>query len=376
MAAHSEPAYLFSPAEAPCGATRSGLMPIPAAIMTTEKKILTEIISLGQDVAQVHDVDLLLEKILTNARTLAGADAGSIYVKSGNRLLFACAQNDTLQHTSPPGNKLPYASLSVPVDCRSIAGYVSVTGITVNIPDAYRLGSDAPYVFDRSYDRLTGYRSDSVLAFPLKTPRKEILGVLQLLNARDAAGRPVPFADDLEPYFMHFANTAAIALERAQMTRALILRTIRMAEMRDPNETGSHVNRVGAYAAEIYEAWAVRCGIDSQTRAGSRDILRIAAMLHDVGKVAISDIILKKPSRLDYDEYEVMKQHTFMGARLFADPRSDFDEAAFHIALEHHERWDGNGYPGYVTFEENIIIEKNRKKQVLLCPNLKAPWIR
>ncbi|MCX8012183.1 MAG: HD domain-containing protein, partial [Desulfobacterota bacterium] len=77
-------------------------------------------------------------------------------------------------------------------------------------------------------------------------------------------------------------------------------------------------------------------------------LLRIAAMLHDVGKVAIPDLILKKPSRLDENEYEVIKQHTILGARLFAHPKSEFDEAALEVVLNHHERWDGTGYPGFI----------------------------
>jgi len=79
-----------------------------------------------------------------------------------------------------------------------------------------------------------------------------------------------------------------------------------------------------------------------------RDSLRLAAMLHDVGKVAISDVILKKPGRLSEDEYAVMKQHTIHGARLFQNARSEFDEFSAIVALNHHERWDGQGYPGHV----------------------------
>ena len=63
---------------------------------------------------------------------------------------------------------------------------------------------------------------------------------------------------------MHFANTASAALERAQLTRNLILRTIKMAEMRDPKETGTHVNRVASYSIEIYERWARKNGIDEK----------------------------------------------------------------------------------------------------------------
>ena len=74
----------------------------------------------------------------------------------------------------------------------------------------------------------------------------------------------------------------------------------------------------------------------------------MAAMLHDVGKIAISDLILKKPGRFNPEEYEIMKKHTVLGAQLFQDRQSDFDDAAAQVALNHHERWDGDGYPGHV----------------------------
>jgi response regulator RpfG family c-di-GMP phosphodiesterase len=157
---------------------------------------------------------------------------------------------------------------------------------------------------------------------------------------------------------MHFANTAAIALERAQMTREIILRMLRMAEMRDPKETGAHVNRVGAYAAVIYEAWAAKKGVTQTEIDKTKDILRIAAMLHDVGKVAISDTILKKPARLDPEEIVCMKKHTNLGAQLFSDAQSELDSAAYYIALEHHERWDGQGYPGYSAFDDGPASER------------------
>ena len=78
------------------------------------------------------------------------------------------------------------------------------------------------------------------------------------------------------------------------------------------------------------------------------DILRIAAMLHEVGKIAISDLILKKPGQLTPEEFEVIKTHTYLGARLFTEAQSDFDDRAAEVALNHHERWDGTGYPGHI----------------------------
>ena len=74
----------------------------------------------------------------------------------------------------------------------------------------------------------------------------------------------------------------------------------------------------------------------------------MAAMLHDVGKVAISDLILKKADRLSPEEFAIMKSHTYLGARLFKNMQSDFEELAAQVALNHHEKWDGTGYPGQV----------------------------
>jgi HD-GYP domain-containing protein (c-di-GMP phosphodiesterase class II) len=133
-----------------------------------------------------------------------------------------------------------------------------------------------------------------------------------------------------------------------------------MAEMRDPKETGAHVNRVGAYSVEIYERWAKRHVVSKKELERNRDCLRRAAMLHDVGKVAIPDRILKKKGQLQKREYLVMQLHTICGAQLFLDRQSDFDDMAREVALNHHERWDGNGYPGDVdiTAHKDLNIEK------------------
>jgi response regulator RpfG family c-di-GMP phosphodiesterase len=324
--------------------------------MLDEKEKLNQIIGLGVEIAQIKDVDILLERILTLARQFTGADAGSIYIKEGSRLKFSYTQNETLQKKLSPGQKLIYSTFSIPINNESISGYVADTGKILNIEDVYCLHGGVPYSFNKEYDEITNYRTKSVLTCPLTNNRNEIIGVLQLINSKDGEGNIRRFAVKDEPFIMHFANHAAIAIERAQLTRAIILRMIKMAELRDPKETGAHVNRVAAYSVEIYERWARNQGFSSNEIEKNRDILRIAAMLHDVGKVAISDVILKKPGKLDPDEYEIMKQHTYLGARLFTEQYSDFDEASSIVAMNHHERWDGNGYPGYINpFTSQII---------------------
>jgi response regulator RpfG family c-di-GMP phosphodiesterase len=324
--------------------------------MLNEKQKINKIMKLGVELAEVKDVDVLLERILREARKLINADAGSIYVKESDKLKFSYSKNETHQKRLPAGKKLIYSTFEVPINNQTISGYVANTGDSLNIPDAYKLRSGLPYSFNKTYDDRSGYRTQSMLTFPLKNNRGDTIGVLQLINAKNASGKVVPFTKKDEPLIMHFANMAAVAIERAQMTRTMILRTIKMAELRDPKETGAHVNRVAAYAIVIYESWASRRETSHEVIDKNRDILRMAAMLHDVGKVAISDAILKKPARLDDSERESMKQHTIMGAKLFSDRYSDFDEAAAIVALNHHEKWDGTGYPGHINpFDGNAI---------------------
>ncbi|HEX8947743.1 MAG TPA: GAF domain-containing protein, partial [Dissulfurispiraceae bacterium] len=162
--------------------------------MFDEKQKLMQIIDLGQEITEVQDVDLLLERILTVARRFVNADAGSIYVKEEGWLKFSYTQNETMQKKLPPGKKLIYSTFSIPVNNESIAGYVASTGEMLNIPDVYELPPEVSYSFNKGYDELSNYRTKSVLTLPLKTCRGEIVGVLQLINAKDDSGNILSFA--------------------------------------------------------------------------------------------------------------------------------------------------------------------------------------
>jgi len=329
--------------------------------MLDDSKKLNEFIRLGSQLNDIQDLDILLEKILTETRNFVNADAGSIQIKSGDELEFSNVQTESIQKKLPAGQKLIYKTFKVPINLKSLSGYAATTGEILNIPDVYKISRDVSYQFDSSYDKKSNYRTTSMLAVPLKTPRQQIIGVMQIINSLDNNGNVKAFSKDDELYVRHFASMASIILQRAQMTRALILRMISMAELRDPKETGPHVNRVAAYAVEIYEKWAILHGVTKTEIDKNRDLLRVSAMLHDVGKVAISDLILKKPARFNDEEYTIMKTHTYHGAKLFRFKQSEFDEASSEVALRHHENWDGTGYPGQIDIETGEPLEKDSK---------------
>src|SRR6185369_1495079 len=243
--------------------------------MTDQEEKLRKVIDLGYEISQIKDIDLLLEKILCEARGFTNSDAGSIYIREGDKLVFRYAQNDTMQRQLPPGRKLPYSTFSVPISNNSIAGYVAANGTILNIADVYEDG-DYPFSFNRSYDDLTGYRTCSMLTIPLQNFRGEVIGILQLINAMNNRGEAIPFAQGDEEIILYFANNAANAVERAKMTREIILRMNKMAELRDPKETGPHVNRVAAYSVALYEAWAFKNEVPQPEIDRNRDVLRMS----------------------------------------------------------------------------------------------------
>ncbi len=146
-------------------------------------------------------------------------------------------------------------------------------------------------------------------------------------------------------YFNNFLDQKV--KERTAEVRETQLEVIRRlgvaSEYRD-EDTGTHIFRMSNYAAAL----ARRIGFDDD----SAETLLNAAPMHDVGKIGVPDRVLLKPGKLDEDEWEIMKAHTIMGANMLAGSRSKVIKLARKIALTHHERWDGRGYPQGLKHDE------------------------
>lgn len=132
--------------------------------------------------------------------------------------------------------------------------------------------------------------------------------------------------------------------EEVRETQLEVIRRLgRAAEFRD-DDTGEHIYRMSHYSGALARA----VGFD-QERA---ERLLVAAPMHDVGKIGIPDRVLLKPGKLDEEEWDIMRAHTIMGAQMLAGSRSEAIQLAKRIALEHHERWDGRGYPHGIKGED------------------------
>lgn len=130
-------------------------------------------------------------------------------------------------------------------------------------------------------------------------------------------------------------------IEVREREEEIVLRLISAAGYRD-HETGAHIRRIGLYAA------VMATDLGWETR--EVELIRLAAPMHDVGKIGIADSILLKPGKLTFEEFDVMKTHTVIGAQILGGSDIPLLQMAKEIALSHHERWDGSGYPhGWVT---------------------------
>ena len=320
-----------------------------------EEDKLQRIIEIERELGEIQDVDVLLERILTETRKIVNADAGSIYVVEGDKLKIKYGHNDTFLKELAPGEKLPYTSFSFPINEKQICGYVAISGKPLNIKDCYKISESKPYKFNKNTDITTDYRTKSMYTIPLKMANGNLLGVLQIINAKDEDGNIIAFDNEAEMFIGHFATAAVQALQHAYLTANMVKRMLKMSEFRDPKETYPHIERVSSYSLEIYDRWAFNHNIPEAEIHRYRDNLKIAAKFHDVGKVGISDVILKKAfPRFTDEERNIMKGHTCIGAQLFEPPESLLDVMSQEVALHHHDRCDGgeSGYPGKISLSD------------------------
>ena len=166
------------------------------------------------------DLSRLLKMIINELRLLTNADGGSLFLVENGHLRFEVAQNKTLMHLEGEEYQL-FKQFEIPISERSIAGYVALTGKILNIPDVYDLSPDFPFQFNPEFDLRNNYHTQSILAVPLKDHTGTIIGVLELINAMDGKGDPVPFSEAHENLVLSLASLAAVAINKARLIQTI-----------------------------------------------------------------------------------------------------------------------------------------------------------
>ncbi|MBN1808423.1 MAG: HD domain-containing protein [Planctomycetes bacterium] len=315
--------------------------------MTNDADMLEALVNTGILLSSEHSIDVLLEQTLKTARSLFGAEGASLYLADSGMLHFRIFSNPVLEDKlGPEGVRKAYKARPVKIGPGSISGYTAYAGESTIVTDAYNIPGDAPYSFNTSFDKSSGYKTVNLATVPMKTRKGKVVGVLQLVNLQGLDS----FSDTAMRAMEAFGAQVAVAVENATLTEELkkaqyetITRLAAAAELKDP-DTGDHLRRMSEYSRDIADA----CGLDEHTV----ELIYYASPLHDVGKIAIPDDILLKPGPLDDDEWEVMRTHTVIGADILRNPHSELAAYARDIALCHHERIDGKGYPSEIKGDD------------------------
>ena len=289
------------------------------------RKRIDQLNAIGVALSSEQDSARLVEQILLGAKEITNADGGTVYSRlADGSLRFEIMRNDTLGVAlgGTSGRAVPYQppplkNADGKPNHASVVAHCVLTGQTVNIPDAYdAAGFD--FVATRAFDARTGYRSVSMLTVPMRNHEGEITGVLQLLNARDGVGAVVPFTAADQRVVESLASQAATALSKHELIEGMrtlfesFVKLIAAAIDEKSPYTGGHCRRVPELTMLLAEAAArVRQGPLAGFAMNEHDRyeLRIAAWMHDCGKITTPEYVMDKATKLQtiYDRIGVIE---------------------------------------------------------------------
>jgi len=225
-------------------------------------------------------------------------------------------------------------AIELPIDS-GIVGDSITTQKKIIIDDVYQ-----DERFNSNIDKQTGYRTKSMMVIPMFDHDDEIIGAFQVMNNTRDKGhfdrRDMERLMLASTYAAETLISSQLSMEIVDTQREVVFTMGAIGESRS-KETGNHVKRVAEYS----ELMALLYGLDIQ----EAELLKQASPMHDIGKIAIPDAILKKPGRFDAEEREIMNTHAELGYQMIKNSERPLLKAAAIVAYQHHEKWDGTGYP-------------------------------
>ncbi|MFL6299473.1 MAG: HD-GYP domain-containing protein [Terriglobales bacterium] len=315
--------------------------------LSNAAKEIDELNKIGAALSAEHDAGKLLDMILTKCREITNSDAGSLYLveqtdpvglsdsqklaakeetahkkerKPIRMLRFKLAQNDSVPVT--------FKEITMDISEKSIAGFVALHGTAVILDDAYHLPEGSKYTVNRKFDEDSGYRTKSILAVPMRNPQGEVVGVVQLINAKrefraklnsvaTVTEQVRSFTQRQQEVVQSLASQAAVAYENSVLYESIqrlfegfVKASVTAIESRDPTTSG-HSFRVANLTVGLAEAVdRADSGLFADVRFSRSEMreLRYASLLHDFGKVGVREEVLVKAKKLYPSQLELIEQ--------------------------------------------------------------------
>lgn len=318
---------------------------LPETLATKSKKELIELIrtlqdrvnifvSVGTSLSTEKDQNVLLENIVTYAKKITGADAATLYMMSEDekKLRFSIVHTDSMniRMGGTSGNPIDWYPVKLYNDdgtpyLEMVAAYVALKKKTLNFEDVYDV-KDFNFAGTRQFDQKTGYRTQSMLALPMLNHVNEVIGVLQLINAKDDNKKTIPFSPESQALTEALSSQAAVAITENRLINGLeellnsIIRVIASAIDEKSKYTSGHIERVAelaVYLAQQVSASEEGCYKDVHYNNEKIEEIRFAGLLHDIGKITTPEYVVDKSTKLEtiYDRihtvflrFEILKK--------------------------------------------------------------------
>lgn len=280
-----------------------------------------DIINIGIALSAEKDRNRLLEMIVSEARRITNADAGTLYLCEGEYLIFKIMQNESM-NTFRGGHGDPIDLPPVPVKMENVSSYVALTRQSVNIPNVYQ-AKEFDFSGPRKFDEATGYKTLSMLVIPLANHEDTVIGVLQLINARNENGELIPFASHFENVIRSLASQAAIFITNMQLLNDIenlfnsFVEVMATAiDSRTPYNA-NHTRRVALLAGELARAINQEILADQKESVFNEEQIAqlvMAGWLHDIGKIATPLEVMDKATRIERQLELVMQRFDYIAS--------------------------------------------------------------
>ncbi len=296
-------------------------------------KLLELIFVYLTEVSSLRDHDEIIKVLADMGRALTSADRCTVWVVSDDKQKI--------------WTKIAHGmdAIELPIDS-GIVGSSIVNKEKIIIEDVYK-----DERFNQEIDKQTGYRTRSMMVIPMFDNDDAIIGAFQVINHQGEKGvfdkRDMQRLMLASTYAAETLVAARLAQEIEETQREVVFTMGAIGESRS-KETGNHVKRVAEYSKIL----ALAYGLSEE----DAELLKQASPMHDIGKVAIPDAVLNKPGRFNAQERKIMDKHAELGYNMVNNSERPLLKAAAIVAYEHHEKWNGKGYPRGMSGEDIHIF--------------------
>ncbi len=285
-------------------------------------EILQLIFTYLTEVSSLREYDDIIMVLANMGRALTSSDRCTVWIVSDDKKTIWTKVAHGID------------AIEIPINS-GIVGSSITTQKKIIIEDVYQ-----DERFNSDIDKKTGYITKSMMVIPMFDNDNEIIGAFQVINHKGVKG----IFDDRDMQRLMLASTyaaetlvsAKLSIEVEETQKEVVFTMGAIGESRS-KETGNHVKRVAEYSYILAKAYGME-----QSEA---DLLKQASPMHDVGKIAIPDSVLKKPGRFNAEERRIMDSHAELGYAMIKNSERPLLRAAAIVAYEHHEKWNGKGYP-------------------------------